>query len=507
MTGSEKNAIHNLKEAELYKLIIETANEGIWMIDEQNTTTFVNEKMSEMLGYEPAEMKGRTLFDFMDEEGVTRAIENLKRGKEGISEYHEFRFLSKKGVDVWTNLNTSPIEVEGVYKGALAMATDITQSKIREEKLQENYYSYLSLFEDSPVPIWDENFSEIKIYIDELKKEGISDFRTFFQQNPEELVECTSRLIINNINQAVVDLNEAETKEQVLENFRQLITSKSSEYAIEQLVAIAENRTSCEFDAELKTLGGNIRYVHFKWSVVKGYEHNYEKVYLSTTDMTKRIIDENITLQHSNREKAVLLREVHHRVKNNLQIITSLLNLQSHGIEDQEMRNVFNMSLNRIKSMATVHELLYQSNEFAGIDYSEYLNTLVFSLIKSMKGKENNITVDLDVKDVKLNIGTSIPLGLLINEIITNSLKHGIPDERPGKIYISITQHEHPNYALKIGDNGKGISQDFDMAQTDTLGLQLVTSLVDQLIGTLEHDFSKPGTHYNIQFQELEQQG
>ena len=124
-----------------------------------------------------------------------------------------------------------------------------------------------------------------------------------------------------------------------------------------------------------------------------------------------------------------------------------------------------------------------------------------------MKGKENNITVDLDVKDVKLNIGTSIPLGLLINEIITNSLKHGIPDERPGKIYISITQHEHPNYALKIGDNGKGISQDFDMAQTDTLGLQLVTSLVDQLIGTLEHDFSKPGTHYNIQFQELEQQG
>ena len=493
-------------EHELYKLIIETANEGIWMVDENNITNYANEKMAAMLGYTIEEMIGTIIFDFMDDEYVKLSKEKLEIRKQGISDNHEFQFKSKDGGIVWTHMNTSPIIIDGEYRGGLAMVTNITESKNREESLRESYYNYISLFEDSPVPIWDEDFSEIKIYIDSLKKDGVKDFRTYFNNNLDKLDECTSLLIVNNINQAVVELNEGDSKEHVLLNFRDLLTRNSTQYAIEQLVAIAENRTSCEFDAELLTFGGNIRHVHLKWSVVKGHEHDYKRVYLSTTDMTERIIDENLSLQHSNREKAVLLKEIHHRVKNNLQIISSLLNLQSYGIEDAEMRGIFNMSLNRVKSMATVHELLYQSNDFSRIDYREYLNRLVFSLVQSMKGEENNISVNLNVNDIKLNINTSIPLGLLINEIITNSLKHGIPEDNPGKIYVEISCTDYPGYTLKIGDNGKGIPSDFNIANTDTLGLQLVTSLTNQLMGSIERDSDRSGTHYIVRFQELEQQ-
>lgn len=493
-------------ENELYKLIIETTNEGIWMIDENNVTNYVNKKMEDILGYSENEMLGTGLFDFMDAEGIEIATKNLERGKQGIEESHEFKFKSKDGRDVWTMINTSPITIDKIYRGALAMVTDISEAKSRETQIKDSYYSYISLFEDSPVPIWDENFSKIKLYIDNLKTEGVEDFRSYFRDHPNKLEECTSLLIINNINQAVVEINEADSKEQVLKGFRKLLTRNSAEYAIEQLVAIAEDKSSCEFDAELLTFKGNTRHVHLKWSVVKGHQKDYSRVYLSTTDVTKRIVDENLSLQNSNREKAVLLKEIHHRVKNNLQIISSLLNLQSHGIEDQKMKEIFNMSLNRVKSMATVHELLYQSNDFSGIDYREYLKKVVFSLIESMKGEENNIAVHLKVDNVRLNINTSIPLGLLINEIITNSLKHGILNNDTGDLYLEIYCEEHPNYILKIGDNGKGIPSSLDIESTDTLGLQLVTSLVEQLMGSIERSFEQQGTHYVIRFQELAQQ-
>lgn len=490
-------------QSALYKLIIEIANEGIWIVDENNVTAYMNDKMATMLGYQAEDVIGKALLNFMDEPGFKRAIKGLNRRKQGVSDTQEVKLITRAGREIWTQMNISPIIINDTFRGLLGMVTDITESKLHEQRLLESHLNYISLFEDSPIPIWDEDFSQIKQFIDDLKQKGITDFRTYFEENPDELIACVSLLIVNNINNAVVELNEARSKEEVLERFYELRNKKSNEYAINQLVAIAENKTSCAFDAELKTFSGNIRHVHFKWSVVKGFEHNYKRVYLSTADMTERIVDENLTLQNSNREKAVLLKEIHHRVKNNLQIVTSLLNLQTHGIEDAQMKSLYEMSLSRIKSMATVHELLYQSGDFSKIDYKEYLKTLVSSLVDSMKGQTNNISVNLNVKDIKLNIHTSIPLGLLINEIITNSLKHGIYDDEPGSIYIEIYRLNAVNFEMKIGDNGKGIPSDFNITETDTLGLQLVSSLTEQLMGTLERNLTQKGTHFIIRFQEL----
>ena len=227
-----------------------------------------------------------------------------------------------------------------------------------QKELLGNYYH--SLFEESPIPIWEEDFSQIKSHIESLKKDGVTNFEIYFSNHPEQIEVCFNKLVIINVNQAAVELNEAKSKEQLLESYKNFFDHNSKEYIIKQFVAIANNETHCSFEARFVTFNRNVRNVIFRWNVVKGHENDYGRVFLTTKDLTEKIVTDNIMLQTSNREKEVLLKEVHHRVKNNLQIVTSLLNLQSYSINDPSTKDIFDVSLNRIKSMAAVHEMLYK---------------------------------------------------------------------------------------------------------------------------------------------------
>lgn len=494
------------EKKDLYQLIIETANEGVWIKNEHHITTFVNKKMASMLGYEDHEIIGNLIFDFVYQEDVHILEEKHELRKSGLSSGYELRFRSKDGKEVWTFINGSPLIDNGKFVGSLGMVSDITEHKQKEKRREEQERRYRSLFEDSPVPIWDEDFSKVKQYIDTVKATGVTDIRKYFEENPEATTECAALLVVNDVNQAVVDLNEAPDKEYMLKHFTALIDSKSAEYAINQFEAIANGEKSCEFDAELRTFNNKVVHVHLKWTVVKGYEDTYERVYLSTTDLTDRIITENETLRHSNLQKELLLKEIHHRVKNNLQIITSLLKLQASSIENEHTQELFEVSLHRINSMAIVHDLLYRSEDFSQIDYGQYLETLVTPLIDSMKQPFTSVDLKIDASAISLNINTSIPLGLLINEIITNSLKHGFPEGTNGEIYVKITKKEYPYFQLEVGDNGIGFSENTEIENVDSLGLLLITSLADQLLGKVNRVLNKKGTHYCIEFQELSQQ-
>lgn len=456
-----------------------------------------------MLGYSIDEMIGRPIFEFMFEDDIDKIREIHALRQEGISSSFELRFRSKSNEEVWTHINGSPLFDQDRFMGSLGMVSNITAARIKEQKRIEQERRYKSLFEDSPVPTWDEDFSKVKEYIDQLKAQGITDIRGYFENNEDAVNECSAKMIVNDINTAVIELNEAPDKEYMLQNFTMLIDSKSSEYAINQFVAIAEGQKSCEFDAELRTFNNNVVHVHLKWTVVKGYEETYEKVYLSTTDLTDRIVAENTTLRQSNHQKELLLKEIHHRVKNNLQIITSLLKLQANSIDDTRIIELFELSLHRINSMALVHDLLYRSDDFSKIKYGEYLERLVTPLVDSMKQLGSTVDLIIEAKDISLNINTSIPLGLLINEIITNSLKHGFSGRLKGEIYVRILPLEAPKFVLEIGDNGLGFTKNQDIEKAETLGLQLVTSLADQLLGEVIHLSKKEGTHYRIEFQEL----
>jgi two-component sensor histidine kinase len=209
---------------------------------------------------------------------------------------------------------------------------------------------------------------------------------------------------------------------------------------------------------------------------------------------------ENVVLT-SLKEKETLLKEIHHRVKNNLQIVVSLLNLQSRYIEDEKSSQVIRECQNRIRAMALVHEKLYKSADIARINLDDYVRFLGNSLFGfyGMKGK--GIRFYTIISEVTLDINTAIPIGLMLNELVSNSLKYAFPDGRTGEISITIHREDHL-LTIVYKDTGVGIPEDFDWRNAKSLGLRLVISLVEQLQGTIELDRSA-GTMFNIVVKEI----
>ena len=215
---------------------------------------------------------------------------------------------------------------------------------------------------------------------------------------------------------------------------------------------------------------------------------------------TKNELEEKI------REKETLIKEVHHRVKNNLQTVSSLLSLQSRSIIDKDVKSLLKSSQNRVITMAIVHEMLYMREDLSKIEYKSYVQELAEYLVRSIKGTSSNITLNIDIPNIKLNIDTAIPLGLLINETVTNALKYGIVDEDKGEIHIRLRKAENNEFILNLGDNGKGFPEDITHKNSKSLGLKLIHNLSRQLQGSIMRDLSQKGTHYTIKFKEIRDQ-
>ncbi|PSB52142.1 histidine kinase [filamentous cyanobacterium Phorm 6] len=208
-------------------------------------------------------------------------------------------------------------------------------------------------------------------------------------------------------------------------------------------------------------------------------------------------------IQAALREKEVLLKEIHHRVKNNMQVVSSLLQLQAQYIEDEATLTLFEESQTRIHSMALIHEQLYQSDNLDRIDLPPYVENLVANLYQSFGGGNNSIQFNVNVDSISLNIETAIPCGLIINELVSNSLKYAFTESLAGEININF-YHDTTSqqFHLSIQDNGRGFPPGFNVENTETLGLRLVRMLTNQLDGILVID-SKCGTCYDISFAEL----
>jgi two-component sensor histidine kinase len=198
-------------------------------------------------------------------------------------------------------------------------------------------------------------------------------------------------------------------------------------------------------------------------------------------------------------EKEVLLKEVHHRVKNNLQIISTLLDLQSEGIRDGEALAAFRESQGRIKAMALIHERLYESKDLASIDLQRYIEELSAHLFASYVVDSGRISLQVDAGGVSLGIDRAIPCGLIINELVTNALKHAFPDNRQGEIHLGLQAGDDGIITLRVADNGVGLPPALDITSTGTLGLQLVTMLARQLRGEVSL-VRENGTAFVVRF-------
>lgn len=204
------------------------------------------------------------------------------------------------------------------------------------------------------------------------------------------------------------------------------------------------------------------------------------------------------------REKETLLKEVHHRVKNNLQTVSSLLSLQSRAVVDPKIEGIIKSSQYRVVSMSMVHEMLYKRDDYTSkIELKPYVEELCEYLVRSVKGNENKVMTDFDIGDYRLSIDTVIPLGLIINETITNALKYGIPNNTGGEIKIHLSKKGTNSFKMYLGDNGIGFPGDVNPKTTKSLGLKLIHNLARQLKGSIVRDNGTKGTYYQIHFEEV----
>jgi PAS domain S-box-containing protein len=201
-------------------------------------------------------------------------------------------------------------------------------------------------------------------------------------------------------------------------------------------------------------------------------------------------------------EKVVLLKEIHHRVKNNLQVISSLLYLQAEKVRDQQLREILQDSQNRVKSMALIHEKLYQAKDLARVDLGEYIRNLVSYLLRAHSTQKADVRLHIHAEDIFLGIDTAMPCGLIINELVSNALKHAFPNGKPGEVHIDLNTEQNSLFCLKVWDNGIGFPAEIDFQNTSSLGLQLVNTLVQQLDGAIElHRNGR--TQFTIHFAEV----
>ena len=201
-------------------------------------------------------------------------------------------------------------------------------------------------------------------------------------------------------------------------------------------------------------------------------------------------------IQASLQEKEVLLKEIHHRVKNNLQLISSMMRLQSGKMEDANMLHVFKESQDRVKTMARIHEELYRSKDLARIDFAQYVQGLTTNLVRSFG---SGIKLIVDINDIYFGIDTAIPCGLIINELVSNCLKYAFPEGKQGEIRIGLRTNGSDQFTLTVRDNGVGFPVDLNFQKTNSLGLQLVNTLAKQLRGTIQLDRDS-GTAFAITF-------
>lgn len=192
-------------------------------------------------------------------------------------------------------------------------------------------------------------------------------------------------------------------------------------------------------------------------------------------------------IRKSLREKEVLLREIHHRVKNNMQVISSMLGLQSRHIKDEEALRVFEDGRNRIRSMALIHEMLYRSEDFASIDFDAYIKTLASSLFGLYAVSPERVRLTIEVEEAGFGLDSAVPCGLIMNELLTNALKYAFPGERSGEVAVAI-HYNGGRVEISVSDNGVGFPEGLDFRKTETLGLQLVVNLVKQLRGEIMLD-------------------
>lgn len=452
---SRKRAEKMAQDNELgFRILSEVMPQLVWSGFTNGTIDYRNKRWEQYTGLTPHEIDGYGWIQVLHPEDQDNTTAAWKLAAEVAQYKVEHRLLGVNGKYRWFLTRALPHLAEtGEIIKWYGTSTDIEDQKQSQEVLRESEERLRLAVEATNLGTWDWNVITGVIHLSDR-------FKVIFGLPPEAAAEADYN--------AYLSLVHPEDRQRVGQIIQQALHPDSDgKYKTEYRI-FKTDRTPGWVEAQGQVLYQNQKPYRFIGTVL---------------DISDRILAAEQS-QAALEEKVVLLKEIHHRVKNNLQIVTSLLNLQSSRLEDAATQNILQECQNRVNSMALIHEQLYQSEDLAKIDLAQYVKNLIANLCNSYDIYNSAIQVKTAIDEIFLNIDTAIPCGLMLNELISNALKHAFPGNRKGEININL--HLENNYVnLTVKDDGIGISPDLDIDKTTSLGLQLVKALTRQLQGTL----------------------
>ncbi|EGJ29687.1 MULTISPECIES: histidine kinase dimerization/phosphoacceptor domain -containing protein [Moorena] len=374
---------------------------------------------------------------------------------------------------------------------AVCVGIDITEHKQAELALQQ-------LNQELELRV-EQRTSDLRFVNEQLRKSE-EQFRLIFELSPMGMAITSTDDSVLKVNQACCDTVGYTAEELGQKKATDIIHPDDLTINLTPNQDLWPGRTS-HFQMENRLLSKDGRVIHVltkKAVLVRDSQGKPRKFFYQIVDITERKQAEN-QVRASLTEKEVLLKEIHHRVKNNLQIISSLLRLQSRKVEDPQALSLFKDSQHRVQSMALIHQQLYQSPNLAQINFGKYIQTLTNNLFRSYGINPQTIALNIEVTTAPLTIDVAIPCGLIINELVSNSLKYAFPENQEGKMEISLSSDQQGQLILKVSDNGIGLPDNLDFQSTKSLGLSIVRNLTAQLGGNIILDCSQ-GTRLEIKF-------
>jgi len=374
-----------------------------------------------------------------------------------------------RGERIDVSLTISPVkDADGCVMGASAIARDVTVKRRIEAALRESEARFRMMADTAPVMVW---------------MAGPDTHITFINKR---WLEFTGRTVQEEIGDNWFTGIHADDLDRCRKSYLQAFKSEQPFF----------------LEYRLRRHDGEYRWIMDTGVPLFDEEGQFGGYIGTCMDLTERK-DMEDQLRRMLKEKESLLREVHHRVKNNLQVISSLLNLQSASIKDPVVNQLFRECQVRITSIALLHETLHRSHDLSRIKMGDYIRTLTGHLFRSYGVDPTLISLELNVDDVEFDIDTGLTCGLIIDELVSNCLKHAFIDDSGGTVHIDLLDHVDGTFTLCVSDNGIGIPKDGVLNNPDSLGLELVTLLAEKLDGSTELR-SGAGTEWQIRFQQLQ---
>ncbi|MFA4876013.1 MAG: PAS domain S-box protein [Methanoregula sp.] len=388
--------------------------------------------------------------------------------------------ITRNGHTVPLSLVASPlIDLQGLVTGAIESMRDISVLKEAEANLARFNANLERIIKERTQALHDEIVQ--RKYAEQEVQDALSYTRSVIEANPDIMVVLDRKGMVLDVNTATETLTGIPRE--------QLIGTSYSHYLVDDstprdILSRLPDEGRIEYTVRLIRGDGHITPLSVNATLFRGKEATDTRIIVAAHDITRQKQDED-AIRASLDEKVLLLREIHHRVKNNLQIIISLTNLQMRQTEDPVAKQIMAETQNRVRAMSLVHEKLYRSESLSRIDFADYTRFLATQLTSFYAVDTRRVRLDLAMDRIMIDINTAVPLGLIMNELVSNALKHGFPDNRQGTIHIS-GKIEGDFITLVVSDDGIGIPADLDWKNAGTLGLRLINSLVDQVSGTLE---------------------